>query len=101
MSSHKEEAWTVDLNSSSGFQGKGGGGAHITSQGIVYASRFNVMSTRHRPCRSQLREDDLLKIAQAVSSTKDFAMEVPLRSRWGQWLLRSLSLDAAVVSARA
>lgn len=66
----EENTWTVDLNSSGGFTGRGGGGAHITSQGIVHASRFNVMSPRHRPCRSQLSDEDLQKMAQAVSSTK-------------------------------
>ena len=66
----EEHSWTVDLNSSGEFHGKAGGGAHITSKGIVYVSRFNVLSTLHRPCRSQLPKENLRQIAQVVSSTK-------------------------------
>ena len=46
----------------------GGGGAHITSRGIVLASRFNVMSQRHRPCESQLAAEDMRELDHAVSS---------------------------------
>lgn len=73
VSSDEEVMWTVDLNSLGGIHGQGGGGAHITSQGIVFASPVSVLSPRHAPCRSQLSREELQKIAKAVSSAKPSA----------------------------